>query len=457
MGSLVWFGSTVFLFILLGSKTYGAELTADHVGQQHNCTFNYNNTLYFYGQGLQSSPALYYIKIDSSTQPTEWKKTSFQPQDVAYCGVSDGSAVFVTSPLKNNTIQTVDLTHSTMNVTTTFGVLPETLGKPAMRSAVANGTLVLFDGTSSRDTWLLSTHVEPKIWTRLAPTDLTPPSTNLGELVVAGALIYHFSTESMSTGGYAIHVHAFDPTLGRWTGYIGSFHSPSPVIITEDGMGRVFVFSAAPNYVWNITMSEFASQPLHVQPLYSGIETPSSDTKAAIVTLNSTKQVVFYKFLNNGLTFYDPLANIPLRTSASVSSPLGTKDDENFWNTKVGRRLEIGLGVGLPILVFGLILCVCIRRKRKQNQKVHETPEIIQPNKDEMSLAEEAFQPTPLPQHTEDAETWSRRVLRLLTSITPDRSVFSRPAARAPSRSSRRTQQTQASSITNGARSSRRI
>ncbi|KAI9027463.1 hypothetical protein CLU79DRAFT_716998 [Phycomyces nitens] len=418
MASLVWF-TTVFLFILLGSKALGLEISS---GGQHNCTFSHNNTLYFYGQGQQTSPALYSLYIGSSNQSTEWKKTSFQPQDVAYCGVYDGSAIFVTSPLKNNTIQTIDLARSTMNVATTFGALPETPGKPPMRSAVANGTLVLFDGASSRDTWLLSTHAEPKIWTRLAPTDHTPPGTTLGEFVVADKLVYHFSTESMSAGG------------------------PSPVIITGDGMGRVFVFSASPNYVWNITMSEFASQPLHVQPLYSGIQ-PTLDTNAALITLNNTKQVVLYRFMNNGLTFYDPLANIPLRTSATVSSPLGTKDDENFWNTKLGRGLEIGLGVGLSVLVIGLMLCLCMRRQRKQNQKVHEAPESIQPDKDEQSLAEEVFQPAPLPQHTEDAETWSRRVLRLLTSITPDRSVFSRTAARAPSRSSRRTQQTQASDI----------
>ncbi|KAI7868157.1 hypothetical protein BDF14DRAFT_1796872 [Spinellus fusiger] len=134
------------------------------------------------------------------------------------------------------------------------------------------------------------------------------------------------------------------------------------------------------------------------------------------------------------LIFYDPLTNTPTYKSVTTSLTANSEASTYFWDS---------------VLFLGVLLCLWYKNRQKEKSKIHNT--VIVPEKDKMSVLEEAYQTTPLPQPVEDAESWSRRVLRLLTSIAPDRSVFSKPA-RTSSKSSRRTQHTHASSSTSGTR-----
>ncbi|KAF7723800.1 hypothetical protein EC973_001584 [Apophysomyces ossiformis] len=381
-----------------------------------NCLFDYNSTFYMYAQYPSAAQAsLYALAFPFSTKEgvLPWKDlhgaNEFTPEG---CGVtSDGRVILVGSDLSiwQYNIDQPAWTH--------VPVQAPLRPKNGILTAISRNIFVVYD-TSSRESYLLDVHNPPPWnWAIINPTNSTPPSTE--RMIAAGSYIYHMYN-NQSNGTSANHLYAFDPVSKQWIGYVGSFLGPNNLSVTSHA-DKIFVFSTTDsmplqpkelsNLFWTLAIQNTSAtiQNLFVKQAGTTVQLPSAMTTATFV---NDQTIVFYDSPKQGnetyLTWYDPETNTQrARYIISRLSPLP------FWETEEGQHTRIGLicALTIPLGLLAIFTIHILRRSRKVRARTTEKLPFEDGNQGskEMKLLDE--------KSVEDAETWSRRVLRILFSI----------------------------------------
>ncbi|KAG0170422.1 hypothetical protein DFQ28_002133 [Apophysomyces sp. BC1034] len=408
----------VSTLLLLCISSIAAVVHASITGpiKHGDCVFSYNDTWYMYGRfpsAVKTSLYALDFPISNREDILRWRdlhgENNFTPEG---CGVTDDGRVIMVSHELSVWMYNIGQ-RNWMQVP----VQAPSNKKNHILSAMFRNIFVVFD-TASRETYVLDVHSPPPwTWSIVQPTNTTPPTTD--SMVAAGPHIYHIYN-SHRDNQYANHIHAFDPVSKQWIGYVGSFLGPSNVSVTNYA-DQIFIIPTsdslpvqpkeAPKLFWTLTMqsSPAAIRQLFVKRLGSSLQLPSANSTATAVNNHA---ILLYDSPSHGsssfLTLYDPEKNIQ-----SVRYAISRQEPPPFWETDEGRHTRVGLicALTIPLGLLAVLSLTILRRRRKVRARQAEKlpfEDASKRSKDVELLDEKSV---------EDAETWSRRVLRILSGI----------------------------------------